>query len=124
MEQTVDGILLTILAGALGGSTFGPWAYIREWSWENKWLLYSVFAYFIFPVSIAVWTIPNLMEVYTGVGSQPIILTMLFGFGWGLAVVLFGLGVDMVGLGLTGGIIYGTSVAVGFHCPAADSRCQ
>ena len=80
-------------------------------------MLYSIFAYFVFPISVAFWTIPNLMEVYASVGSQPIILTMLFGFGWGVAVVLFGLGVDMVGLGLTGGIIYGTSVAVGSIVP-------
>ncbi len=45
------------------------------------------------------------------------LVTGAFGLAWGFAVVLYGVGADIVGLSLTSGIILGSSVALGSLLP-------
>lgn len=117
MDAALGGIVLTLVAGVIGGSVLAPMKFVRGWKWENTWLLYSFSAYFLFPWLVAAATVPNLPQVYAAAGAKAVFWTGLFGFGWGLAVVLYGIAVDIVGLSLTSGIILGSSVAVGSLLP-------
>jgi L-rhamnose-H+ transport protein len=117
MENTAAGVAITVCAGGVGSSTLMPSKYVREWKWENTWLVYSSLAYLLFPWLSAVLTVPHLAAVYAGVELETLFLTALFGLGWGGGVVLYGLGLDMVGLSLSSGIILGSSVVLGSFIP-------
>jgi len=94
-----------------------PMKYTSKWSWENTWLSYSIIGYLILPWLIALWTVPHLKAVVTGASSATLLATLLFGFGWGLGCLTFGLGVDYLGLWLGFAIILGLPAAIGSLIP-------
>jgi L-rhamnose-H+ transport protein len=107
------GIGLVMLAGALSGTALLPMKYTGEWKFENTWAVFSLSAYLLSPWIVALVTVPHCFNVYADVGERVCLLVALFGFGWGLAVVLNGVGVALVGLSLASAILMGSSVAVG-----------
>lgn len=116
MSDVGLGIAVAVAGGAVGSSTLMPIKYVRAWNWENTWLVYSFFAYFLFPWLNAIVSVPHLFEVYRSTAGAAS-LTALFGLGWGVGVVMYGLALDMVGLSLSSGIILGSSVALGSLIP-------
>jgi L-rhamnose-H+ transport protein len=112
-----SGFLIVLLAGIVQGTVLTPMPYLKKWSWENIWLLYSISAYLILPWPFALMTIPNLTAVLNATPHAIIVRTLLFGFLWGLAVVLYGLGIDMLGLALGTAIIMGLGTSVGSLVP-------
>src|ERR1700685_2518194 len=98
MSETLVGMLLLILAGAMNGSFTLPMKFTKNWNWENTWLAWTVFALILFPPILALMTIPHLGDVYAAAGSGPIIQVALFGAGWGIAQVLFRLAVGLIGI--------------------------
>jgi len=117
MTETIGGLALILAAGVLGGTVLAPMKYVRGWKWENLWLLYSACAYLMFPWLVGFLTVPHLLSVYGGVDARTVLTTGAFGLAWGFAVVLYGVGADIVGLSLTSGIILGSSVALGSLLP-------
>lgn len=117
MGRSLAGTLLIIVAGTFSGSALLPLKYTKGWKFENTWLLYSLLAYFIAPLLIAFITVPKLPAVYADAGLSSCVLIAVFGLGWGLAVVLNGLGVSLVGLSLASAILMGSSVALGSIVP-------
>ena len=117
MDSPAAGIAITVAGGAVGSSTLMPVKYVHAWKWENTWLVYSLLAYFSFPLLSAALTVPHLKSVYAPQAPRTLLLTALFGFAWGAGVVLYGLGLDIVGLSLSSGIILGSSVALGSIIP-------
>ena len=113
----LQGFVLAALAALLGGSTMAPIKFQRKWQFENTWLIYSLCAYAIAPVLVAFATVPRLGEVYAASSTDAILLTAVFGFGWGVAVVLNGYAITLLGLALTFGILMGSSIAVGSLLP-------
>lgn len=117
MTGTIGGLALILFAGILGGTVLAPMKYVRGWKWENLWLVYAACAYLIFPWLVGFLTVPHLASVYGGVDARTVVTTAAFGLAWGFAVVLYGVGADIVGLSLTSGIILGSSVALGSLLP-------
>lgn len=117
MNETMIGMTLLVLAGAMNGSFTLPMKFTKRWNWENTWLAWTVFALLLLPPALALLKIPRLQEVYAAAGAKPVILVALFGAGWGVAQVLFGLAVDSIGIALTFSIVLGLSAAVGSLVP-------
>ena len=113
----LPGLLVTLLAGILGGSVLLPLKFMTRWPFQNSWAVYSFWAYFAMPWLVAFATVPNLLSVYTQVSMSTMVICALCGMGWGIAVVLFGISVHLVGLSLASAIIYGASVAIGSLAP-------
>ncbi|MGA3166112.1 MAG: L-rhamnose/proton symporter RhaT [Terriglobia bacterium] len=113
------GYLLVVAAGALQGSFMVPMKFTRRWAWENTWLGFTTTAYLVWPWLIAWATLPHLLAVYTSTSHRSLVLVELFGLGWGLGALTFGLGVDMLGLGLGFTIILGLSASAGTLIPLA-----
>lgn len=107
------GMALVVLAGAFSGTALLPMKYTAKWKFENTWAVFSVCAYLIAPWLVALITVRNVLSVYAAVGAKVCVLVAFFGFGWGLAVVLNGIGVALVGLSLASAILMGSSVAIG-----------
>jgi L-rhamnose-H+ transport protein len=112
-----SGFLIILIAGVVQGSVLTPMAYLKKWSWENTWLIYSLFAYLLLPWPFALLTVPKLFSTFAAVPQQTILWTLVLGSVWGLAVALYGLGVDMLGLALGTAIILGLGTSVGSIVP-------
>jgi L-rhamnose-H+ transport protein len=113
------GLLLIISGGAMQGSFALPQKRLRDWSWEAGWLFYSIAGMVLFPWLSVVLFIPNAGEVYARVGAAPLALAAVFGAGWGIGSVLFGLGIAWVGMALAFAVIISLTAAVGALVPLA-----
>ena len=117
VENWSSGIALIIMSGILQGSFALPLKYTRKWSWENTWLSYSLMAYLILPWLIAFLTVPQLKEILQQTSTGALRGTILFGFGWGLGCLTFGLGIDYLGMALGFAITLGLTAAIGTLIP-------
>ena len=117
MDQTAVGFLSLVVAGVMNASFTLPMKFTRNWAWENTWLIWTLFALVIIPPLAAFGTIPHLAQLYSEVGMGLVVTVAIFGAGWGIAQVLFGLAVDSIGIALTFSIVLGISAAVGSVIP-------
>ena len=115
--STFIGIAAAVISGVLNGSFAAPMKLNVKWEWENTWLLYSISALIVFPVIIVLLTVPGLLDIYRDTAGSVLVRTFLFGFGWGLGAVTFGLGLYMVGLSLGYTVMIGVIAVTGALIP-------
>ena len=48
-----QGFGLTLVAGVMAGGNLVPMKWMKSWKWENFWLVYSLMALVVAPVSLA-----------------------------------------------------------------------
>lgn len=89
----------------------------RRWAWENTWLAWTVLALIALPLITTLSTVPNLGKLYYSIPLGNVIEVVAFGAGWGVAQVLFGLAIDLIGIALTFSLVMGTSAVVGSLIP-------
>jgi L-rhamnose-H+ transport protein len=111
------GIVLTLLAGLMAGNCMLPMKFNRTWKWENTWLVFSVVSLVILPWMLALGLVDRLFDAYRGLSLFQLGVPFLFGAGWGVAQVLFGLSVQRLGLGLAYAIIVGLGALLGTLVP-------
>src|SRR5450755_2929122 len=111
------GVLFGIASGVLLGTFALPMKAVRKWRWENTWLMYCFWSLLILPWGLAFLTVPGLLSVMGGVPISSLAWPFVFGFGWGIACVLFGLGLKLVGLALGTAIVLGLNNALGAILP-------
>lgn len=111
------GIAAAVISGVLNGSFAVPMKRTVKWEWENIWLMWAVWALIIFPVVIALWTVPQLLDIYRDTPDGVLMQTFLLGVGWGLGSVTFGLGLHMAGLSLGYTIMIGVIAVTGSLIP-------
>src|SRR5690606_3537535 len=70
--------------------------------------------------SIALYTVPQLTEVFRRVGPEPVLMVIGCGMVWGLANLLFGTGIHLIGISLAFPITLGLSTAFGSLLPMAQ----
>jgi L-rhamnose-H+ transport protein len=116
-ENGTAGIMLILLAGFLQGTFMLPMKYAQRWEWENTWLGFSFSAYLVFPWLVALLTVPHLKEVFANTSGVTLVKTFVWGLGWGLGGLLFGLSVNYVGLALGFAIVIGLTAALGTLIP-------
>lgn len=68
--ELLFGIGLIAIGAFSSGSFSIPFGKTRNWSWENYWLIYSLFAYVIVPVVACLIFCPGFMDVLSGVPSR------------------------------------------------------
>lgn len=117
MSALFAGVVLSIVAGVLNGSFATPTKVAKKWMWENIWPVWAVFAMVILPWLLVRATIPHAAELYGEIGGRQIWLLALFGVGFGLAQIFFGLGIAAVGIALNFAIAIGISTAFGSIVP-------
>ena len=117
MHNTAAGLTLLILAGIANAAFALPMKFTRKWAWENTWLVWSLYALLLLPFLAALLTIPSLGGVYQQAGVTVVVHVALLGAAWGVAQVLFGLALDIIGIALTFSIVLGLSAAMGSLIP-------
>ncbi len=111
------GIGLTLIAGLMSGNCMLPMKFNRHWKWENTWLIFSVVSLVIVPWALALGLVDHLFECYRALTSFELAIPFLFGTGWGIAQVLFGISVQRLGLGLAYAVIVGLGALLGTLVP-------
>ena len=115
--QTELGVLLAMFGGIMVGNCMLSLNYLRRWRWENAWIVFSLVALILIPWTLAFLRVPNLPAVYAGVRIGSFTMPVLYGAGWGVAQVLFGLAVVRIGMALSFAITIGLSAALGTFVP-------
>jgi L-rhamnose-H+ transport protein len=119
------GIALTLLAGLMSGNCMLPMKFTRNWKWENTWLVFSLVSLIILPWTLALSLVSHLFDAYHSLSLVQLAVPFLFGTGWGIAQVLFGISVQRLGLGLAYAIIVGLGASLGTLVPLlAQHRSQ
>ena len=113
----LTGLMLLLAAGAMNGSFAVPGKRIRGWGWEHGWLLWSITGLIVVPWGAMLATVSRPLEVYGNASFQSLALVAAFGLAWGIAAVLFGLGVTRLGVGIGFALILGISSVVGAAGP-------
>ncbi|MCW5977093.1 MAG: hypothetical protein KIT09_03410 [Bryobacteraceae bacterium] len=111
------GIAGVLAGGILNGSFVAPLKKLTRWKWENAWLVYSITGLLIVPWIAALATVPDLRGVLGGASASSVRAALLFGLGWGVGSVLFGLGVARLGLAIGYGLILGLIAPIGTFLP-------
>ncbi len=117
MLETSQGFVAILVSGVLQGTMLAPMKYLRKWKWENTWLVFATLAYLLLPWIFALATLPHLLGVYGAVPISAVLRTASFGLAWGCSAVLFGIGIDLLGLALGYAIILGLGTSVGSLIP-------
>jgi L-rhamnose-H+ transport protein len=111
------GIAGVLIGGILNGSFVAPMKKLPSWKWENSWFVYSIAGLLVIPWIAALATVPDLGRVLGGASSAVVWRVLLFGFGWGIGSVLFGLGIARMGLAVGYGLILGLIAPIGTFLP-------
>ncbi|MFZ4413473.1 MAG: L-rhamnose/proton symporter RhaT [Bacteroidales bacterium] len=111
------GLLLATLGGGIQGAFVYPQKFMKNWKWENGWFIFTITCCMIFPVILAFATNSGLIELYKQIDSSTLWYVFLAGIGWGIGVVLFGLGVEYMGMALGIAIITALNATIGTVLP-------
>jgi len=111
------GILLVILAGCMEGLYTVPMKFAHRWRWEQIWGAGSILSLLLVGWPVALLTIPHLGEVFKEAGPGNLIAPALYGLCWGAGGIFFGLGVEIVGIGVGVSLILGLLAMVGSVLP-------
>ena len=117
LEHFRIGFALTLLAGLLSGTCMVPMKYARRWPWECVWLVFSIVSLIILPWALALKNVADLLAVYRSLPLMTFGPSLLFGAGWGIAQVLFGLCIARLGMALGYAVIVGLGALFGTLVP-------
>lgn len=111
------GLGMTLLAGLLAGNSMLPMKFVKRWQWENTWLVFSLVSLLLIPWALAFAMVQRLGPLYASLPASAFAAPLLFGAGWGIAQVLFGLSVARLGLALGYAIIIALGAVLGTLVP-------
>src|ERR1019366_1195393 len=111
------GLALVVLGGMLNGSFAAPMKKLAVWRWENIWLMYSFAGLLILPWAVALATVPHLGGVFQQSSPAVMAKVALFGFAWGIGGLLFGQGLERLGMALGFALILGITSSFGALLP-------
>ncbi len=113
----ITGLLLVVFAAALQGVFLVPLGFTRQWAWEHTWFMFSLFGMLVFNWAAALLLLPSPRAIFSAAPHHELVVLVLFGIGWGVGAILFGLGMDKLGLALGYPVIMGLNAAVGTLLP-------
>lgn len=111
------GIVLILVAGLMAGDCMLPLKFNRKWQWENTWLIFSLVSLVVLPWALALCLVHHLFQTYTQLTPSQYAIPVLFGAGWGIAQVLFGISIQRLGLALAYAIVIGLGTLLGTLVP-------
>src|SRR5260370_18917116 len=118
MQTNVLEALGLILAAAVMNASYTlPMKLNRKWQWEHSWLAFTILGVVVVPTIIAVLTVPGLWSIYSHTSVKTLLAMALFGAGWGVSLIFFGLALSLMGVALTFTITLSTSTASGALLP-------
>lgn len=83
-QSSVLAALTVVVGGLLHGSFALPMKRMAQWKWENIWLVYSVVGLVVFPLLLALATVPALGQAIGDTPASTLLLIVVCGMGWGI----------------------------------------
>ena len=120
--NTVIGLLIIALGSMGQSSSYVPINKIKEWSWENFWLMQGIFAWLVFPLlgALISSSFPDLIEIYS-TNSSAAWQSVGYGVLWGIGGLTYGLSMRYLGIAMGQSVALGTCAAFGTLIPAVMS---
>ncbi len=115
--EFLSGLLLVVLAGVMQGTFILPMTLTRKWAWEHNWLVFSLLGMLLLNWLLAVFFIPDIAAVYWATPAADLWALLLFGGLWGAGAILFGLGMERLGMALGYPVIMGLILSLGALVP-------
>lgn len=117
--NTLIGLIIISIGSAGQSSSYVPINKIKDWSWENFWLVQGVFAWLVFPLlgAFLANSFPELINIYTS-NSSAALQSIGYGVLWGIGGLTFGLSMRYLGIALGQSVSLGTCAAFGTLIPA------
>src|ERR1017187_1010309 len=97
-SPVVQAILLVLVAAVMNAAYVLPMKLNKKWQWEHTWFAFSILGVAVVPTIIALLTVPMLWSTYTSVSGGTLVAMAVFGAGWGVSLVFFGLALTRLGL--------------------------
>jgi len=116
------GLGLSLVAGMMAGNCMLPSKFVKRWQWENMWFLFTLVSLVVAPGLLTALTVNGAAGLYASIPARDYALPFLFGFGWGIAQVLFGLSIARLGLALGYAVIIGLGALLGTLVPIVFQR--
>jgi L-rhamnose-H+ transport protein len=117
MTSNTVGVALALLGGILVGNCMLPLKRIRSWPWECTWLVFSFVSMILVPAALSLYAVPAWPALYWGLSVRDLYPSFAFGFGWGIAQVLFGIAVQRLGMALGFAVVVGLGTVFGTLIP-------
>jgi L-rhamnose-H+ transport protein len=115
--NTTLGMLLCACGGLAGAIFALPFRSIKGWRYESYWLVYAIFGLILFPLALAVKTVPELFGVFGQTKFSTLLTCAGFGALWGVGGLTWGLMIRYLGVGLGLAIGCGLCSATGTLLP-------
>jgi L-rhamnose-H+ transport protein len=116
--QVILGTIFHFIGGFASGSFYMPYKKVRNWHWENYWIIGGLFSWLIVPPLAAWLTVPGFSEIIKATPTDTIRYTILFGVLWGFGGLTYGLGVRYLGMSLGNSVVLGFCSAFGALIPS------
>lgn len=116
--QILLGIIFHFIGGFASGSFYVPFKKVRNWHWENYWLIGGLFSWLIIPPLAAWLTIPNFAEIIRQSTASTFWWTYFWGLLWGIGGLMYGLGMRYLGMSLGNSVLLGFTSAFGALVPS------
>ena len=111
-----------VLSGILMGSFAVPMKMARAWKFPHIWGMFSVIAMAVIPWLLVMLAVPGWTGVMGAVPGRGLVILLLLGLLWGVASLLYGLAVDLLGIALGYSIQLGLSIVIGAIIPMYGAR--
>ncbi len=118
------GLGLSLVAGAMAGNCMLPSKFVRKWQWENTWLVFTIVSLVVVPAALTLLMVHDPKHLYLSIPAREYALPFAFGFGWGIAQVLFGISIARLGLALGYAVIVGLGALLGTMVPIVFQRFE
>jgi len=115
------GLALVGVAGIFQGTFVLPMTLTRGWKWEHTWAAFSLLGMLVFNWTIGWAAIPHLSEALGATPRGDLEILVLCGACWGAGAILFGLGMERLGMAVGYPIIMGLIMSLGALIPLAQS---
>ena len=113
----IAGLIVLLLAGVLQGIFVLPLTFTKNWKWEHGWLMFSFWGMIILNWLLALYLFPHVFSIYQQVPFTELFFLFLFGLCWGIGAILFGLGMEKLGMSVGYPVIMGLIAGTGTLVP-------
>lgn len=105
------------MAGLLNGSFAVPLKTARVWKFDHIWMLFSLLAMAVIPWAGVAAVVSHEREIFAAVPVHGWLGLIALGLLWGVASLLYGVAVDLLGIALGFAIQLGLSIVLGALLP-------
>jgi L-rhamnose-H+ transport protein len=111
------GVFFHSVGGFGAGSFYIPFRKVRGWNWETYWLVGGLFTWVVAPLIVTLLTVPELASVLREASGRDLLWTYVFGMGWGVGGLTFGLSLRYLGMSLGMALSLGCCAVFGTLIP-------